>query len=67
MKTDPQSLFSYKPRPVRAEWEKTINSLRPWLSPEKFEEAAEIHWRMFERVDSWYTMGANPRRGDKSV
>lgn len=42
------------PRPVRAEWEKTLAALRPWLSPEKFAEAEEVHWRMFARANRWH-------------
>jgi hypothetical protein len=58
-------LFSYKPRPNRVEWEQTINSLRPWLSPEKFKEAEQVHWRMFDRLNSWYEPAGSappPRR-----
>ena len=50
------------PRPVRAEWERSIASLRPWLSAEKFQEAEKIHWRMFERANSWFELGGAPAR-----
>lgn len=52
--------ISDTPRPVRAEWERTISSLRPWLSPEKFQEAEKVHWRMFDRANSWFELGARP-------
>ena len=57
--------ISNAPRPVRAEWERTIASLRPWLSPEKFAEAEKTHWRMFDRANSWFERGGRPaRRGN---
>ena len=57
--------LSNTPRPVRAEWERTINSLRPYLSPEKFAEAEKTHWRMFDRANSWFERGGRPaRRGN---
>ena len=52
------------PRPVRAEWERTIASLRPWLSVEKFQEAEKIHWRMFDRANSWFEAGGRLARRD---
>lgn len=61
-KDSPQSVFPGTPRPVRAEWERTIASLRPYLSPEKFAEAEKTHWRMFDRANSWFELGAL-RRG----
>ena len=61
-KENQQSDFSSTPRPVRAEWERTIASLRPYLSPEKFQEAEKVHWRMFDRANSWFELGAL-RRG----
>ena len=45
------------PRPVRAEWERSIKSLRPFLSAEKFAEAEKNHWRMFDRANSWFEHG----------
>ena len=56
--------MSNTPRPVRAEWERTIASLRPWLSQEKFAEAEKTHWRMFDRANSWLEGGGRPARGD---
>ena len=50
--------ISNTPRPIRAEWERTINALRPYLSPEKFAEAEKTHWRMFDRANSWFELGA---------
>lgn len=47
-------LFDELPKPDRAEWEKTLKALKPWLSPEKFAETEQIHWRMFERANRWY-------------
>lgn len=52
------TLFETVPKPDRAEWEKTLAALRPWLSPEKFAETEKIHWRMFDRANRWF--GANP-------
>ena len=55
------------PRPVRTEWERAIASLRPWLSAERFQEAEKVHWRMFDRANSWFERGGvtsrreNPR------
>jgi hypothetical protein len=60
--SNPQAMFSHSPRPIRAEWERTINSIRPWLTPEKFKEAEEVHWRMFDRANSWYELGGRMRR-----
>jgi hypothetical protein len=54
--------FANSPRPVRAEWERAIASLRPWLSPEKFAEAEKTHWRMFERANAWFETGARTSR-----
>ncbi len=54
--------LSNTPRPVRAEWERTINSLRPYLSPEKFAEAEKTHWRMFDRANRWFEGGRRARR-----
>lgn len=45
------------PRPVRAEWEKSLAALKPWLTPEKFSETEKIHWRMFERANRWHQPG----------
>lgn len=45
------------PRPVRAEWEKSLAAVKPWLTPEKFQETEKIHWRMFERANRWYQSG----------
>ncbi len=45
------------PRPVRAEWDKALADMKPWLSPERFEEAKEIHWRIFERANRWHKPG----------
>jgi len=50
--------MSNTPRPVRAEWERAIASLRPYLSAEKFAEAERTHWRMFDRANSWFEHGA---------
>lgn len=47
-------LFGDVPKPDRAEWEKTLAKLKPWLSPEKFAETEVIHWRMFERANRWH-------------
>lgn len=47
-------LFGDVPKPDRAEWEKTLKALKPWLSPEKFAETETIHWRMFERANRWH-------------
>lgn len=47
-------LFGDVPKPDRAEWEKTLAKLKPWLSPEKFAETEAIHWRMFERASRWH-------------
>lgn len=47
-------LFGDVPKPDRAEWERTLAKLKPWLSPEKFAETEEIHWRMFERANRWH-------------
>lgn len=47
-------LFGDVPKPDRAEWEKTLAKLKPWLSPEKFAETEAIHWRMFERANRWH-------------
>lgn len=47
-------LFGDIPRPDRAQWEKSLKALKPWMSPEKFAETEEIHWRMFERANRWY-------------
>lgn len=47
-------LFGDVPKPNRAEWEKTLKALKPWLSPEKFAETEAIHWRMFERANRWH-------------
>ncbi len=48
MKTSstPKLNFDIPPKPIRAEWEKTIAALRPFLSDEKFAETEKIHWRM---------------------
>lgn len=51
----PKLNFDIPPRPIRAEWEKTIAALRPFLSDEKFAETEKVHWRMFERASRWYT------------
>ncbi len=48
------ALFGDVPKPDRAEWEKTLKALKPWLSPEKFAETEAIHWRMFERANRWH-------------
>ena len=48
------TLFDELPKPDRAAWEKTLKALKPWLSPEKFAETEEIHWRMYERANRWY-------------
>ncbi len=54
---------SRTPRPVRAEWERAIASLRVWLSPERFQEAEKVHWRMFDRANSWFERSdVKPRR-----
>jgi hypothetical protein len=47
-------LFGDVPKPDRAEWEKTLKALKPWLSPEKFAETEATHWRMFERANRWH-------------
>lgn len=47
-------MFGDVPKPDRAEWEKTLKALKPWLSPEKFAETEAIHWRMFERANRWH-------------
>ncbi len=57
-KNIPRSDFSNTPRPIRAEWEKAIASLRPLLPPDKFAEAEKVHWRMFDRANSWFELGA---------
>jgi hypothetical protein len=57
--------FSETPRPVRAEWERTIASLRPWLSAERFREAEIVHWRMFERANSWHERGGRNYPADR--
>lgn len=51
---DLSKLFGDVPKPDRAEWEKTLKALKPWLSPEKFAETEAIHWRMFERANRWH-------------
>ena len=57
MKTSgtPKLNFDIPPKPIRAEWEKTIAALRPFLSDEKFAETEKVHWRMYERASRWYT------------
>jgi len=62
----PQSDVANTPRPVRAEWERSIASLRPWLSAEKFQEAEKIHWRMFDRANSWFESGSVTARRENS-
>ena len=52
------------PRPVRSEWERAIASLRPWLSAEKFAETEKVHWRMFDRANSWFELGGLTTRRD---
>ncbi len=61
---NPEPLFGHSPRPIRAEWERAINALRPFLSAEKFKEAEETHWRMFDRANSWFELGGRARRDD---
>ena len=61
----PKSAFDQSPRPVRAEWEQTINALRPWLSPEKFRETEAIHWRMFERANNWFERDPKAKPSDR--
>jgi hypothetical protein len=51
----PKLNFDIPPKPIRAEWEKTIAALRPFLSDEKFAETEKVHWRMYERASRWYT------------
>lgn len=51
---DLSKLFGDVPRPVRADWEKALAAVKPWLSPEKFAETEAIHWRMFERANRWH-------------
>lgn len=63
-KQNQQADFSSTPRPIRAEWERTIASLRPYLSPEKFQEAEKVHWRMFDRANSWFELGALRRNSE---
>ncbi|MBI3701791.1 MAG: hypothetical protein HY242_15285 [Afipia sp.] len=59
--------FANSPRPMRAEWERAIASVRPYLSPEKFAEAEKTHWRMFERANSWFELGPHPVNRAKSL
>lgn len=56
---EPTKLFGDVPKPDRAEWEKTLAKLKPWLSPEKFAETETIHWRMFERANRWHRSRAS--------
>lgn len=57
---DLSKLFGDVPRPVRADWEKTLAALKPWLSPEKFAETEKIHWRMFDRANRWHELKPAP-------
>lgn len=60
-----EKLFGDVPKPNRADWEKTLKALKPWLSPEKFAETEEIHWRMFERANRWHQASRPAPSGDR--
>lgn len=59
---DLSKLFGDVPRPVRADWEKALAAMKPWLSPEKFAETEAIHWRMFERANRWHEQKPPPSK-----